>query len=186
MSTVRPLEFDGIDHAVLRVTDIKRSLDFYVGVLGLSLERIIEDIGIYQASMRPQPDRPAAHVPYPFGKVGGNAGRGGVGECPLADEAKVHRPDIPAGDDRGSLLRTERQMQRACHVVAGAGGKDAKDPSGPAGRGGGSPHRSIPAGDHQDRVRRARGDRGVDDLAQFCADRAGHAKDVDGLVVQRS
>jgi glyoxylase I family protein len=48
MSTTRPLEFDGIDHAVLRVTDIKRSLDFYVGVLGLSLERIIEDIGIYQ------------------------------------------------------------------------------------------------------------------------------------------
>jgi len=48
MSTARPLEFDGIDHAVLRVTDIKRSLDFYVGVLGLSLERIIEDIGIYQ------------------------------------------------------------------------------------------------------------------------------------------
>lgn len=44
----RPLEFDGIDHAVLRVTDIKRSLDFYVDVLGLSLERIIDDIGIYQ------------------------------------------------------------------------------------------------------------------------------------------
>ena len=44
----RPLEFDGIDHAVLRVTDIKRSLDFYVGVLGMSLERIIEDAGIYQ------------------------------------------------------------------------------------------------------------------------------------------
>ena len=47
MST-RPLEFNGIDHAVLRVTDIKRSLGFYVDVLGLSLERIIEDIGIYQ------------------------------------------------------------------------------------------------------------------------------------------
>jgi glyoxylase I family protein len=47
MST-RPLEFDGIDHAVLQVTDIKRSLAFYVDVLGLSLERIIEDIGIYQ------------------------------------------------------------------------------------------------------------------------------------------
>lgn len=47
MST-RPLEFDGIDHAVLRVTDIKHSLDFYVGVLGLSLERIIDDVGIYQ------------------------------------------------------------------------------------------------------------------------------------------
>jgi catechol 2,3-dioxygenase-like lactoylglutathione lyase family enzyme len=47
MST-RPLEFDGIDHTVLRVTDISRSLAFYVDVLGLSLERIIEDIGIYQ------------------------------------------------------------------------------------------------------------------------------------------
>ena len=47
MST-RPLEFNGNDHAVLRVTDIKRSLGFYVDVLGLSLERIIEDIGIYQ------------------------------------------------------------------------------------------------------------------------------------------
>ena len=44
----RPMEFDGIDHAVLRVTDIQRSLDFYVDVLGLSLERIIEDVGVYQ------------------------------------------------------------------------------------------------------------------------------------------
>jgi glyoxylase I family protein len=47
MST-RPLEFNGIDHAVLRVTDIKRSLGFYVDILGLCVERIIEDIGIYQ------------------------------------------------------------------------------------------------------------------------------------------
>lgn len=47
MSTC-PMEFDGIDHTVLRVTDIRRSLGFYVDVLGLSLERIIEDIGIYQ------------------------------------------------------------------------------------------------------------------------------------------
>jgi catechol 2,3-dioxygenase-like lactoylglutathione lyase family enzyme len=46
--SARPLEFEGIDHAVLQITDVKRSLDFYVGVLGLSLERIIEDIGIYQ------------------------------------------------------------------------------------------------------------------------------------------
>jgi glyoxylase I family protein len=47
MSTC-PLEFDGIDHTVLRVTDIRRSLGFYVDVLGLSLERIIEDVGVYQ------------------------------------------------------------------------------------------------------------------------------------------
>lgn len=45
---MKPLEIDGIDHVVLRVTNIQRSLDFYVGLLGLSLERVIEDIGIYQ------------------------------------------------------------------------------------------------------------------------------------------
>jgi len=45
---MKPLEIDGIDHVVLKVTNIQKSLDFYVGVLGLSLERIIEDIGIYQ------------------------------------------------------------------------------------------------------------------------------------------
>lgn len=44
----RPLEIDGIDHVVLQVTDIDRSLSFYVGLLGFSLERIIEDVGIYQ------------------------------------------------------------------------------------------------------------------------------------------
>jgi glyoxylase I family protein len=43
-----PIQFRGIDHVVLRVTDIERSLHFYTEILGLSLERIIEDIGVYQ------------------------------------------------------------------------------------------------------------------------------------------
>ena len=46
--TTRPLEIDGIDHVVLQVTNVERSLQFYVGVLGLSLERVIEDLGVYQ------------------------------------------------------------------------------------------------------------------------------------------
>ena len=45
---MKPLEIDGIDHVVLQVTNVERSLKFYVDVLGLSLERIIEDLGIYQ------------------------------------------------------------------------------------------------------------------------------------------
>ena len=45
---MKPLEFEGIDHVVLQVTNIERSLEFYVGVLGLSLERIIEGLGVYQ------------------------------------------------------------------------------------------------------------------------------------------
>ena len=43
-----PISFKGIDHVVLRVTDIERSLQFYCGTLGLALERIIEDLQIYQ------------------------------------------------------------------------------------------------------------------------------------------
>lgn len=48
MTTTRPLEIDGIDHVVLQVTNVERSLHFYIDVLGLSLERVIEDLGIYQ------------------------------------------------------------------------------------------------------------------------------------------
>ena len=43
-----PIECCGIDHVVLRVTDIERSLKFYVNILGLALERVIEDLQIYQ------------------------------------------------------------------------------------------------------------------------------------------
>lgn len=48
MSSGNPISFKGIDHVVLRVADIERSLAFYCGTLGLALERIIEDLQIYQ------------------------------------------------------------------------------------------------------------------------------------------
>ncbi|MSR15537.1 MAG: VOC family protein [Gammaproteobacteria bacterium] len=43
-----PLKYHGIDHVVLKVTAIEPSLAFYTGVLGMKLERIISDAGIYQ------------------------------------------------------------------------------------------------------------------------------------------
>jgi len=43
-----PFEFDGIDHIVLRVTDRERTLRFYGDILGLHIERIIEDLGLCQ------------------------------------------------------------------------------------------------------------------------------------------
>lgn len=43
-----PVQFDGIDHVVLRVTDRDRALHFYTDILGLHVERIIEDLGLYQ------------------------------------------------------------------------------------------------------------------------------------------
>ena len=43
-----PMQFDGIDHVVLCVTDSDRSPRFYTQVLGLTVERVIEDLQIYQ------------------------------------------------------------------------------------------------------------------------------------------
>ena len=37
-----------IDHIVLRVTDLDRMLEFYCGVLGCSVERRVDDIGLIQ------------------------------------------------------------------------------------------------------------------------------------------
>jgi catechol 2,3-dioxygenase-like lactoylglutathione lyase family enzyme len=43
-----PARYNGIDHVVLRVTDLERTLNFYKAVLGLTVERIFEKIGLYQ------------------------------------------------------------------------------------------------------------------------------------------
>ena len=38
----------GLDHVVLRVEDLERSLRFYRDILGCALERRLDDIGLYQ------------------------------------------------------------------------------------------------------------------------------------------
>jgi glyoxylase I family protein len=43
-----PIRVNGIDHVVLKVSDVRRSLAFYESVLGLRLERIFEELGVYQ------------------------------------------------------------------------------------------------------------------------------------------
>lgn len=48
MKLACPIQFDGIDHVVLQVTDQERALHFYTQILGLTVERIIEDLQIYQ------------------------------------------------------------------------------------------------------------------------------------------
>ena len=37
-----------IDHLVLRVVDVRRMLDFYIDALGCTLEKVQEEIGLYQ------------------------------------------------------------------------------------------------------------------------------------------
>ena len=46
--TNAPFAPAGIDHIVLRVDDVPRALAFYEGVLGLTLERHQDDIGLWQ------------------------------------------------------------------------------------------------------------------------------------------
>ena len=48
MAAQTPFRFHGLDHVVLKVTAIETSLHFYRQVLGMQLERIIDDYGIYQ------------------------------------------------------------------------------------------------------------------------------------------
>ncbi len=43
-----PMQIDGIDHLVLRVMNLEKSLEFYVGILGLHAERIVEGAGFCQ------------------------------------------------------------------------------------------------------------------------------------------
>lgn len=43
-----PFRYHGLDHVVLNITALAPSLHFYTAVLGMQLERIIDDFGIYQ------------------------------------------------------------------------------------------------------------------------------------------
>jgi catechol 2,3-dioxygenase-like lactoylglutathione lyase family enzyme len=61
-----------IDHLVLRVVNLQAMLDFYITVLGCSLEKIQEDIGLYQVRAG---NSLIDFVPVdgPLGKLGGAA-----------------------------------------------------------------------------------------------------------------
>lgn len=49
-----PIAVQGFDHIVLRVRDKARMLDFYVGVLGLSVDRDRPDLGLTHIRCGPQ------------------------------------------------------------------------------------------------------------------------------------
>jgi glyoxylase I family protein len=67
-----PFELLGLDHVVLRVSDLARSEAFYCGALGCSRERELSELGLYQL-------RAGAHlidlvvVDSPLGRAGGAA-----------------------------------------------------------------------------------------------------------------
>jgi catechol 2,3-dioxygenase-like lactoylglutathione lyase family enzyme len=48
MATTGALTISGLDHVVLRVTDLSAMMAFYTGVLGCSVEKIQDNLGLYQ------------------------------------------------------------------------------------------------------------------------------------------
>jgi catechol 2,3-dioxygenase-like lactoylglutathione lyase family enzyme len=96
------IEIRGLDHVVLRVADLERSMGFYCGVLGCVEERRIEQLGLVQL-------RAGAHlidlvgVDTPLGQAGGgppDAGARNVDHFALQvepfDEAAI-RAQLEAG-----------------------------------------------------------------------------------------
>jgi catechol 2,3-dioxygenase-like lactoylglutathione lyase family enzyme len=69
------IEIRGIDHVVLRVTDLERSLRFYRDALGCAVERSIEALGLHQLRAgRALID--LVPVDSPLGRLGGPAPAG--------------------------------------------------------------------------------------------------------------
>ncbi|RLE21127.1 MAG: VOC family protein, partial [Actinobacteria bacterium] len=68
--TSSPIDVIGLDHVVLRVRDLAASCDFYLGLLGGTMERELPELGLHQVRL-------GAHlidlvpVDSPLGKNGG-------------------------------------------------------------------------------------------------------------------
>ncbi|MGH0033574.1 MAG: VOC family protein [Myxococcota bacterium] len=66
------IEIEGLDHVVLRVSDLEASLRFYCEVLGCRVERRIESLGLFQLRAGAQLID-LVDVHGPIGRAGGAA-----------------------------------------------------------------------------------------------------------------
>ena len=67
-----PIRLRGLDHVVLRVADVERSKRFYCGVLGCTVERTLEELGLHQLRAGAQLID-LVDVNAPLGRAGGPA-----------------------------------------------------------------------------------------------------------------
>jgi len=68
----RPIQLRGLDHVVLRVADVERSKRFYCEVLGCTVERVLEELGLHQLRAGAQLID-LVDVNAPLGRAGGPA-----------------------------------------------------------------------------------------------------------------
>ena len=106
---MRAIEIRGLDHVVLRIADLERSLHFYRDALGCDVERSIEELGLYQLRAG---DALIDLVPVdsPLGRAGGPAaGETGRNVDHLAlrlasfDEAAIRRHLEAHGIEAGEV-----------------------------------------------------------------------------------
>ncbi len=94
MSESGPVHILGIDHAVLRVRDVERSLHFYTEVLDATVERRLDEIGLIQLRAGAQLID-LVPLESPLGKAGG-AGPGDEGRNLDHLALRIERFDEPA------------------------------------------------------------------------------------------
>jgi catechol 2,3-dioxygenase-like lactoylglutathione lyase family enzyme len=91
------IDIVGLDHVVLRVRDLERSIAFYCDVLGCKPERRIDDLGLHQLR--------AGRSLIDLVDVAGPLGRSG-GEAPGAEGRNVDHIALQVkGFDEASLRR---------------------------------------------------------------------------------
>ena len=102
MSEENPIKIQALDHVVIRARDLSAMIVFYRDVLGCSLERELEDLGLAQLRQKPgdQPNQamrdlmPAWWPPPPRNSrnltPGRHSHRGLLGKCNMAHQTESH------------------------------------------------------------------------------------------------
>jgi catechol 2,3-dioxygenase-like lactoylglutathione lyase family enzyme len=110
-----------IDHIVLRVIDDKAMMDFYIDVLGCSLEKIQEDIGLYQVR--------AGSSLIDFVPVGGKLGRMG-GAAPAREGRNLDHLCLRLEDfDADEVMAALKRKNIEAGPVESRYGADGEGPS---------------------------------------------------------
>jgi glyoxylase I family protein len=115
------LKIRGIDHVVLRVSDVRTMIDFYCGTLGCSVEKNQEAIGLYQLR--------AGHSLIDLVPVDGKLGRSG-GAAPGPEGRNMDHLCLRIEPfDGDAIIAFLRGRQVACGPVESRYGAEGEGPS---------------------------------------------------------
>jgi glyoxylase I family protein len=115
------LKLRGIDHVVLRVSNVKAMIDFYCDVLGCSVEKTQEAIGLYQLR--------AGHSLIDLVPVDGKLGRSG-GAAPGPEGRNMDHLCLRLESfDGDAIIAFLRERRVVCGPVESRYGAEGEGPS---------------------------------------------------------